>query len=404
LNPPQGDFLSALLLSSEVIGKLLLVAAAGFFVVRRGILHEDGIKGISRLMIDFIVPCSLGVGMLKGFSVDAMTTISPLILLPVLWIAFSSVLAIGYFRLLPSKGNSADNVAVALCAIPNSFYVPLPVVMALVAPADQVMAAMLVGAAVLAINPLQWTLGMWLVMGERSREANWKESMQGMLNGPVIGVVGGAILSQFPAMVSAAKGDATSNMILRMIVGAAQMAGSAMGPLAMLIIGALIGSISLRQQFSIRHLLPILLFRFLLVPRRDLPPPFGRIYTGRETGGTRAPRRSRLTLGDEPRHRRKTLRRRLGNRLRAALLRQPRRRRHTPPLDRRRAAPPLSRATSSAGSASGRNNSRSTCRRNSDSCATPAQNPSRSATSIPTSSAAAVYRRPSPDSQRGRGA
>ncbi len=266
MNPPQGDFLSALLLSSEVIGKLLLVAAAGFFVVRRGILHEDGIKGISRLMIDFIVPCSLGVGMLKGFSVDAMTTISPLILLPVLWIAFSSVLAIGYFRLLPSKGNSADNVAVALCAIPNSFYVPLPVVMALVAPADQVMAAMLVGAAVLAINPLQWTLGMWLVMGERSREANWKESMQGMLNGPVIGVVGGAILSQFPAMVAAAKGDATSNMILRMIVGAAQMAGSAMGPLAMLIIGALIGSISLRQQFSIRHLLPILLFRFLLVP------------------------------------------------------------------------------------------------------------------------------------------
>lgn len=260
------SFFSALLLSSEVVGKLLLVAGAGFFFARRRLISEEGVRGLSRILIDFIVPCALSMSMVKGWNAEGLAMMSPLLLLPPLWVGATALITLTFFRLFPANTLVADRVSASVASIPNSFYIPFPIIYALTDPADHVMGAMLVGAAVLAINPLQWTLGVWLVMGGEAEKRHWRESLLHILNGPVIGVIAGVILAQFPVVVSAAKEEPGSPIVLRTLFSAMTLAGQAMGPMAMILIGALMGSTPVRKVVSLRGLLPVLLFRFLIVP------------------------------------------------------------------------------------------------------------------------------------------
>lgn len=262
------QFLDALLLSLGAIGKLFLVALVGFLFVRRRIITDEMIQGLARLMIDAIVPCALSVAMIKGLNRDTLTDASPAILLPALYVPLSALVVLGFFR-LSRGGNStnSDRACAAVASIPNSIYVPLPLAMAVTPPEHQLLVGVYVGAAVLAINPLQWTLGSWLVMGERSHESrDWRNSLRQTLNGPVIGIIAGVILAFVPGFPEAARGEAGSFFPLQVLFGAMAFLGQAMAPMAMVVIGALIGQCRAREVMSLRRLAPILLSRFLIVP------------------------------------------------------------------------------------------------------------------------------------------
>ncbi|HMZ52815.1 MAG TPA: AEC family transporter [Candidatus Sumerlaeota bacterium] len=248
-----------------MIGRLYLVALVGYVVVKRGALGPNGIEAITRLMIDVIVPCALSVAMIKGFKNGGWEMISPLILFLTLAIALSAALTTLLFRFFPSKDRATDRVTSSLASLPNSFYIPMPIVGGLVPHEYQALAIMLVGGAVLAVNPLQWTVGLWLIMEER-KERDWASIFRGFTNGPVIGVISGIILAQFPAVVSAVNGDRDANTLLKMVLGAAGMIGQLAGPMAMVMVGALIASTSVRRTFSPYHFSVICFVRFLLIP------------------------------------------------------------------------------------------------------------------------------------------
>ncbi|MEO8377681.1 MAG: AEC family transporter [Candidatus Sumerlaeota bacterium] len=249
-----------------MIGRLYLIAMVGYVVVKRGVLGANGIEAITRLMIDVIVPCSLAIAMIKGFQHGGMGLVSPLIIFLTLAIVASALLTSLLFRFFPSKNPAVDRITSSLASLPNSFYIPMPIVNGLVPANLQSLATMLVGGAVLAVNPLQWTLGLWLIMGDKRDTKDWRATLRGFTNGPVLGVITGILLAQIPAVVSAVKAEPDSNTLLRMFFGAAAMVGQLAGPMAMITVGAMIASTSVRRTFSIRHFFTICFFRFLLIP------------------------------------------------------------------------------------------------------------------------------------------
>ncbi len=265
--PASPDFLTAFTISFEAIGRLFLVALVGFIAVRRNLVSQQGVDGLVRLMIDLIVPCALSVSMIKGFRLEILSEAWPLILVPAIFLPASAMLSLLYFRLWPGDNPQADRALSALSAIPNSFYIPLPLAIAVTPPEHHVLVGVLIGAAVLAVNPLQWTMGTFMVMGDSARKvATVATSLRQALNGPVIGVVGGVALSFLPGFPEAARAEAGSFMPLRMLLRAMELAGSAMPPLAMILTGALIAKCELRRAISVRRVLPVLAMRFLITP------------------------------------------------------------------------------------------------------------------------------------------
>jgi malate permease and related proteins len=260
------SFPSALLTSAEAIGQLFLVVAVGFWFYRARHLDDSGVRSLTRLMIDVIVPCSLSVSMIRGFKIEQMQLYSPLLLFPPLWIVCTTILCRTVQRLIPGGRPSADRAATAMASIQNSFYIPLPVAMA-VMPEHAALIGALVGVCVLAVNPLQWTLGSWLLAPDDKRaQANWRKSLSSTLNPPVLGIVGGVLLAQFPPVVAAANFAPDANYFLRVLLRGMSLLGQAMNPLAMFVLGALIAQAVLRTSITARTLLPIVLFRFVLVP------------------------------------------------------------------------------------------------------------------------------------------
>lgn len=259
-------FGQGLLISFEAIGKLFLVILLGVVLVRRRILSPDVVNGMTRTMIDVIVPCALGISMIKGFNLDRMDLVSPMLIFLPLAIVFTTVVCLLFFRLTAGGPPSArDRAATALASVPNSFYIPFPVALAVTPPEHHILVGVILGAAVLAINPIQWTLGTWLVMGERRGRMSLKQTLGGVLNGPVIGVAGGALLALFPPFVSAANGEPDSVFLLRMILGGAEIVGQAMAPMAMLLTGALIAQTRV-GAVTMRRFVPVVGMRFLIIP------------------------------------------------------------------------------------------------------------------------------------------
>jgi predicted permease len=263
------SFSEALLTSAEAIGRLFLVALVGFIFARKQWLSKEALSGLTRLTIDIVVPCALATSMLKGFSAEVFTEAAPIMLVLVVAISLSAVTALLLYRLMPGRVRpSQDAAASALAAVPNSFYIPFPLVVAMVPEHLRVHALVLVGVAVVSVNPLQWTMGTFLVTaGAHDAEArDWKKSLRHVANGPVIGIVGGALLALFPPFVAAAREQPGSIMPLRLLFGSMSLAGQAMAPLAMIILGALIAECRLRSSVSLRLLAPVFLLRFLVVP------------------------------------------------------------------------------------------------------------------------------------------
>ena len=259
-------FFQPLFLSFEAIGRLFFVVLIGVLFVKTGLLSDRGLNDLTRIIIDAVVPCALSVAMIKGFDMDTMNLIWPLIMVPPLMITGTVLLTQLYFRIWRGSDPSTDNAVSAMAAIPNSFYVPFPLALAVTPPESHVTVGILLGAAVLAINPLQWTLGTWLVMGKKAEGSGWKSSLRHILNGPVLGVTGGVFLAFIPGFAEAARGEPGSFLPLRMILKGMELVGEAMAPLAMFIIGALMARCQLRRAISFRLLFPIVLFRFILIP------------------------------------------------------------------------------------------------------------------------------------------
>lgn len=268
MDPTPITFFEAFASSLGAVGKLFLIAATGFFFSRRGLLSQDAINGLTRITIDLIVPCALAVSMLYKFELGLLRSAWPLVVVPPIIILGSAALMLRHFARQPTGEHRSEGAATALASIPNSFYVPFPLALAMTPPEHQATVAALVGIAVLTVNPLQWTVGTVLVSrgSAREGEVRWYHNARHILNGPVLGIFVGAALALVPPVAATVRTPETANPVLRLLVESAELIGAAMAPMAMIVLGAIIGQCRLSRGLQPRLLLPIFAMRFLVAP------------------------------------------------------------------------------------------------------------------------------------------
>lgn len=260
-------FQSALSVCFVAMAKVFLIGLIGFALVRRGALKDEGLGALVRLTIDVLTPASLIMAFLKGFSAERLFHDgAPILIFVVAWILGSGAICYALLRALRVAADIRRRSAVALASIQNSSILLFPLTTEILPPDLRVRGLLYMALAVLATSLIQWTWGTMLIRGDEAKPARFRENFSGLLNAPVLSIFAGLALAQVPALAEAARGAPDTPAALEALVGAANMLDAAMGPVASLTLGGLIGSCHFTASFSARHSGAVILTRLVLSP------------------------------------------------------------------------------------------------------------------------------------------
>lgn len=261
-------FLQALSASFQAMAVIFVVGLVGWVSARRQWLTPEGIQALTRLMIDVIVPSKLGISMIRAFDMKTLGESGILVFMALGWTFGGMFLGFLACRLWRGDTWAQDKAIISLCAFQNGFYLPLPLAAALV-PRDQFdLAAVYIGATVLVLSSLQWTIGVWLVRGEsfNRKPANIRESLSQSVSPPMLSVLLGAALAFVPGIRPAALHLPGASPLLRILLDSISFMGEAMAPLAAIMLGALIAGCQVGTTLRWRAVLIPFAIRMLLMP------------------------------------------------------------------------------------------------------------------------------------------
>lgn len=247
--------------------KIFLVAAAGAWLTRHGVMTRELRRGLSRIVLLVMLPCLL-VSKLSA-SIDLANLVSWSVL-PAAALLYTSV---GMFlgeaaQRLSGTPPHLRRIVRAATAFGNSGYLPFPLVVSIAATvpmfrddpgaADRGIAY--ISVYLVCYTPVLWGLCFPYLAHEPLGHLKWRQ----LLSPPVLSVAAGIVLgvvSPLRALFVAA--DAP----FRVILDAAELAGAGVIPCALLILGAnLADADAHKETLGLRAVAAVGVGRFLILP------------------------------------------------------------------------------------------------------------------------------------------
>ncbi len=249
----------------RVMVGLFLISGLGFCLTKFRVFRKDDAKSLSRVLIDLVVPAKLLVATAAGLTSETLAGTAVVILAVTVMI----LLGLAWSGVAGAALRDADwkrrRAVMALSSIQNAMYIPLPLILALVPAESANEATVYIGGAILATFSLQWTLGVYLLRGREDRQpSGLRETLANAITPPPVALLLGAACATIPALSNAARGTGGPAPAV-LVFDAARLLGSALTPLAMLVLGMLIANCSLRSLRPGVLAIP-LTYRILLAP------------------------------------------------------------------------------------------------------------------------------------------
>lgn len=241
-------FINTFLENATAIGKILIVVLVAGVLVRKKILKQSDIKSLSEITVVIFLPALIFSNTILNFDPETIPNwwIIPLvgILMPLLSIAIASLF---FLRKLKDKQN-----LLPLAAIPNAAYLVLPIGRLLFEDNfDQF--ALYDFLFILGFNPVLWTVGKYLVSYTGEKRVF---TIKSIITPPFISNV-------LAVLIVLTK---LHNYIPDLIIEPIRLTGTATVPVATFILGATLGSISLKAFPPIKDISRIVGVKLFLIP------------------------------------------------------------------------------------------------------------------------------------------
>jgi predicted permease len=229
-----------------VLDIFLVVLVAGL-LVRRRLISQNHITGLSNVTVLVFLPCLIFSNVVQSLDPDALPYwwIIPLVAaaMPAVGLALAALVLA---RELPAKRN-----LLPLASMQNAGYLVLPVGLKLF-PDQFDTFALYCFLFILGFNPILWSVGKLLTTSDRGSETGW----HGLLTPPLLANV---------AAIACVLSGAT-RLIPETLLGAVDLLGRAAVPVATFILGAVLGSISLRLRPYVSDALRTLTIKLGVMP------------------------------------------------------------------------------------------------------------------------------------------
>ncbi len=258
------SFFDGLIMAIESIGQMGLLVLMGYMMVQRKWLSAGTLTDLTRILIDAVIPSAFILAMARSFTAELFRQGLMLAMVVTVWIIASWAFGSIWFKLLPGGEPARDRSVTAMLMIPNSIYLPLPVILAVTPAEFHDQATMYISIAALPSIAIMWTFGVILLSG--ASRPSPKERMKLAINAPIISLFIGILLTFVPGIREAARGEPGSIIPLRMVFSVMGYLSQTLSPLAMLILGGFIASSRSAGRFRMRYVLPLIGIRLLIVP------------------------------------------------------------------------------------------------------------------------------------------
>jgi predicted permease len=240
-------FTTTTLTTAAAILKIFIVVAVAGFLVRRKILTDAMVTALSRATILLFLPCLIIdkiVGQLSPAD-DPLWWTLPLAAVAMVVVGLAAA-ALLFLRELPEKRNMLP-----LASMQNAGYLILPVGLALY-PGEFDQFALYTSLFIMGFNPLLWSIGKLLATDEVDRQPG----LRGLLNPPLA-----ACLLAIALVLSG-----LSRFIPRPVLDAVELVGQGAVPVATVVLGAMLGGMTLHLRSHLWDLTRVLLVKYGFLP------------------------------------------------------------------------------------------------------------------------------------------
>lgn len=255
-------FLEHFKITGLAISQIFILAALGFFLVKKTLLSSAGLDALSRLVIQIIFPALILAQMLKNFSFNLYPNwwIFPLISLAITIIGLS----VGWGLLKLSRLKTGKLQFLSLIAFQNSGYLPLALAAAIFTGQQANDIFIFIFLFLLGFDLVAWSLGIYLLTYEKQV----KFRLSSLFSPPVI-----ANLTSL-ALIAVGINKFIPDVLFKPL----SMVGNCTLPLAMLVVGGNVALVQLKNIdkkitfiFLLGKLIILPLFGILIVLKLALP-------------------------------------------------------------------------------------------------------------------------------------
>lgn len=239
-------FIQTCIIVFSAIFQLFLICLAAGILVRIKIVSTQQVQALSAVTVNVFLPCLIMAKTLTQFHPDSFSNwwILPLagVLIIVIGLFFSGFL----FKMRHEK-----RPLMTLASMQNAIYIVLPVGQVLfVDEFDQF--ALYCFLLLLGAIPIMWSLGKVMISGEKESRIHFKD----FITPPFLAMLA-AIILIFTNL---------SSFVPDPVIAAMDFLGQATVPVAVFILGAIIGSLSFKKIPSIKDIIIVIVVKYVLVP------------------------------------------------------------------------------------------------------------------------------------------
>ncbi len=222
-------FLQSFKITGLAVMQIFLLAALGYFLIKKNILGAEGLNALSRLVIEITLPIMIFCQLVKDFS---FTLYSNWWVFPLISIAITIAgLIVGALFTGFIKGHQHKLQFLSLAAFQNSGYLPLALVAALL-PSDKIDSMFIyIFLFLLGFNLVMWSLGVYILTFVKTK----KFELGSLFSPPVIATLF-SLLFIFLGL---------NKFVPEAVLKPLRTVGDCTLPLAMLVVGSNLASIHL---------------------------------------------------------------------------------------------------------------------------------------------------------------
>lgn len=242
-------FLESLKTTILAVAQIALLGVVGYILFKRGILKQEGLQFLSRVVVEATLPILIFCQLVKDFSFSAY---------PEWWIfpiLSAAITAAGFlagflFSVFVKKGQYRLQF-LSLVAFQNSGYLPLVLVAALLPKENLAQMFVYLFLFLLGFNAIIWSFGVYMLTSVKAK----RFELNSLFSPPVLATVFGLLFVWF----------GFKNAVPEFVFKPLKMIGDCTLPLAMFVVSGNLAQIRLKQ-IDKKAVLLILLAKLVMLP------------------------------------------------------------------------------------------------------------------------------------------